>query len=193
VSKNFFSLSNFDSQRYLFIVTITIKQLTLVQKSEYFMSIEIERKFLVKNNDFQNQSFQKKIIKQGYLNSDKNRTVRIRISDKKAFITIKGKSNDAGTTRFEWEKEIKLKEAENLLLLCEPAIIEKTRYLVKVDQHIFEVDEFYGDNKGLIIAEVELNSETEKFEKPNWLAKEVTGDVRYYNSSISKYPFKNWT
>ncbi|WP_159949297.1 CYTH domain-containing protein [Polaribacter septentrionalilitoris] len=156
------------------------------------MSIEIERKFLVKNNDFKDQSFQKKIIKQGYLNSDKNRTVRIRISDKKAFITIKGKSNDSGTTRFEWEKEIKLKEAENLLSLCEPSIIEKTRYLVKIQNHVFEVDEFYGDNKGLIIAEVELNSETEKFKKPNWLAKEVTGDIKYYNSSISKQPFKNW-
>ena len=156
------------------------------------MSIEIERKFLVKNDDFKNQSFQKKIIKQGYLNSDKNRTVRIRISDKKAFITIKGKSNDSGTTRFEWEKEIKLKEAENLLSLCEPSIIEKTRYLVKIQNHVFEVDEFYGDNKGLIIAEVELNSETEKFKKPNWLGKEVTGDIKYYNSSISKQPFKNW-
>lgn len=156
------------------------------------MSIEIERKFLVKNDDFKDQSFQKKIIKQGYLNSDENRTVRIRISDKKAFITIKGKSNDTGTTRFEWEKEINLREAENLLLLCEPSIIEKTRYLVKVDNHIFEVDEFYGDNKGLIIAEVELNSETEKFKKPNWLAKEVTGDIKYYNSSISKQPFKDW-
>ena len=156
------------------------------------MSLEIERKFLVKNDDFKNQSFQKKTIKQGYLNSDKHRTVRIRVSDNRAYITIKGKSNNSGTTRFEWEKEINLKEAENLLLLCEPAIIEKTRYLVKVNNHIFEVDEFYGDNKGLVIAELELNSEIEKFEKPSWLAQEVTGDVKYYNSSISKHPFKNW-
>jgi len=156
------------------------------------MSLEIERKFLVKNDDFKNQSFQKKTIKQGYLNSDKHRTVRIRVSDNRAYITIKGKSNNSGTTRFEWEKEINLKEAENLLLLCEPAIIEKTRYLVKVNNHIFEVDEFYGNNKGLVIAEVELNSEIEKFEKPSWLAQEVTGDVKYYNSSISKHPFKNW-
>lgn len=156
------------------------------------MSLEIERKFLVKNNDFKKESYQKTTIKQGYLNSDKNRTVRIRITDDKAFITIKGKSNIAGTTRFEWEKEIDKPEAEQLLLLCEPSIIDKTRFLVKSNQHIFEVDEFYGDNQGLIVAEIELNSENESFKKPNWLAQEVTGDKKYYNSSLSKIPFKNW-
>ncbi|QVY64699.1 CYTH domain-containing protein [Polaribacter sp. Q13] len=156
------------------------------------MSLEIERKFLVKNDDFKSKSFAQKSIKQGYLNSDKNRTVRIRIADEKAFITIKGKSNATGTTRFEWEKEIDKAEAENLLLLCEPSIIDKTRYLVKVGNHTFEVDEFYGDNHGLTVAEVELNSETETFTKPNWLDQEVTGDVKYYNSSISKHPFKDW-
>ena len=156
------------------------------------MSVEIERKFLVKNDDFKNESYAKKHIKQGYLNSDKNRTVRIRIANDKAFMTIKGKSNSTGTTRFEWEKEIKKEEAEDLLLLCEPSIIDKTRYLIKVGQHTFEVDEFYGDNKGLIIAEVELSDEAENFTKPNWLSKEVTGDVKYYNSSISKLPFKDW-
>ncbi len=157
------------------------------------MSVEIERKFLVKNNDFKSESYSKKHIKQGYLNSDKNRTVRIRIANEKAFITIKGKSNSTGTTRFEWEKEIKKEEAESLLLLCEPSIIEKTRYLVKVGHHVFEVDEFYGDNEGLVIAEVELNDETEKFTKPGWLNEEVTGDKRFYNSSISKTPFKDWS
>ena len=157
------------------------------------MSVEIERKFLVKNNDFKNESYSEKYIKQGYLNSDKNRTVRIRITNEKAFMTIKGKSNTTGTTRFEWEKEIKKEEAEDLLLLCEPGIIEKTRYLVKVGHHIFEVDEFYGDNEGLVIAEVELNNESETFTKPIWIDEEVTGDIKYYNSSISKTPFKDWS
>ncbi len=156
------------------------------------MSLEIERKFLVKNDDFKNQFYQKKALKQGYLNSDKNRTVRIRIADDKAFITIKGKSNSSGTTRFEWEKEIDKTEAEQLLLLCEPSIIDKTRFYIKSENHIFEVDEFYGDNQGLIVAEVELNSENEFFKKPLWLGKEVTGDKRYYNSSLSKVPFKSW-
>ena len=156
------------------------------------MSVEIERKFLVENDAFKSDSYAHKSIKQGYLNSDKNRTVRIRIADEKAFITIKGKSNTTGTTRFEWEKEIDKLEAESLLLLCEPSIIDKTRYLVKVDNHTFEVDEFYGDNQGLTVAEVELTSEAENFTKPSWLGKEVTGDVKYYNSSISKHPFKDW-
>jgi CYTH domain-containing protein len=156
------------------------------------MSLEIERKFLVKNEDFKNECYQKKLVKQGYLNSDKSRTVRVRIADDKGFITIKGKSNTAGTTRFEWEKEIDVLEAEQLLLLCEPSIIDKTRFYVKNENHIFEVDEFYSDNKGLIVAEVELNSENEFFKKPSWLGKEVTGTIKYYNSSLSKNPFKNW-
>lgn len=156
------------------------------------MNIEIERKFLVKNLNYKSESFEKKCIKQGYLNSNKNRTVRIRVSDDTGFITIKGKSNKNGTSRFEWEKEIPVTEAEELLLLCEPTIIEKTRYLIKVGYHTFEVDEFAGENSGLVVAEIELNSEDEVFEKPNWLSKEVTGDLKYYNSSISKLPFINW-
>ena len=156
------------------------------------MNIEIERKFLVKNLNYKSESFEKKCIKQGYLNSNKNRTVRIRVSDDTGFITIKGKSNKNGTSRFEWEKEIPATEAEELLLLCEPTIIEKTRYLIKVGYHTFEVDEFAGENSGLVVAEIELNSEDEVFEKPNWLSKEVTGDLKYYNSSISKLPFINW-
>ena len=156
------------------------------------MNIEIERKFLVKNLNYKSESFEKKYIKQGYLNSDKNRTVRIRVSNNTGFITIKGKSNKNGTSRFEWEKEIPVTEAEELLLLCEPTIIEKTRYLIKVGYHTFEVDEFAGENSGLVVAEIELNAEDEVFEKPNWLSKEVTGDLKYYNSSISKLPFINW-
>ncbi|PWG05640.1 CYTH domain-containing protein [Polaribacter aquimarinus] len=157
------------------------------------MSIEIERKFLVKSDNFKKQSFQKKQIKQGYLNTNKNRNVRVRITNNSAYITVKGKSNASGTSRFEWEKKIDVKDAEKLLLLCEPSIIDKTRYLVKRGKHIFEIDEFFGDNQGLIIAEIELDAEDEKFDKPNWLGKEVTGNVKYYNSSISKHPFKNWS
>ncbi|NCT10109.1 MAG: CYTH domain-containing protein [Flavobacteriia bacterium] len=156
------------------------------------MSVEIERKFLVKNDDFKKVSFQQKTLKQGYLNSDKNRTVRIRISDNQAFITVKGISNDAGTIRFEWEKEIDIKEATEMLSLCEPTIIDKTRFLVKNGTHIFEIDEFYGENKGLIVAEIELNSEDESFEKPTWLGKEVTGIKKYYNANLSKFPFCDW-
>ncbi|WP_299670665.1 CYTH domain-containing protein [uncultured Polaribacter sp.] len=156
------------------------------------MGIEIERKFLVKNLDFKKESFKKNYLKQGYLNSDNRRTVRIRITDENAFITIKGKSNKDGTTRFEWEKEIAISEAEELLLLSETNLIEKNRYLIKKGSHTFEVDEFLGDNLGLIVAEVELNSEDEQFEKPNWLAKEVTGKIKYYNSNLSKHPFKKW-
>jgi len=156
------------------------------------MGVEIERKFLVKNTNFRTESNQKKYLKQGYLNADKKRTVRVRIADEIAFITVKGESNSTGTTRFEWEKEIKKREAEELLLLCEPCLIEKTRYLIDAGRHTFEVDEFHGDNEGLIIAEVELSSEAEDFIRPNWLDLEVTGNLKYYNSSISKNPYKNW-
>lgn len=156
------------------------------------MGVEIERKFLVISDDFKNKA--KKIyIKQGFLNSDKKRVVRIRVKDNTGFITIKGKSNENGTTRFEWEKEIDKAEAESLLNLCEKEIIEKYRYIVKIEQHFFEVDEFLGNNKGLRIAEIELSSENEDFIKPKWLGKEVTGISKYYNSNISKHPFKNWT
>jgi CYTH domain-containing protein len=156
------------------------------------MSLEIERKFLVKNEDFKKEFYQKTTIKQGYLNSDKNRTVRIRITDDAAFLTIKGKSNKTGTTRFEWEKEIDKQQGEQLLLLCEPSIIDKTRFYVKNEHHIFEIDEFYGDNLGLIVAEIELSSENEAFKKPSWLGLEVTGNDKYYNSKLSKNPYKNW-
>ena len=156
------------------------------------MSLEIERKFLVKNDVFKKESFQQKIIKQGYLNSDKNRTVRIRISDHQGFITVKGVSNASGATRFEWEKEIDVTEATEMLSLCETTIIDKNRFMVESGKHIFEIDEFYGDNQGLIIAEIELNSENETFEKPTWLGEEVTGNAKYYNSYLSKFPFSTW-
>lgn len=156
------------------------------------MNIEIERKFLVKNKDFKNLSYKEEVFKQGYLNSDNTRNVRIRVTNDKAFLTIKGASNTSGTTRFEWEKEINRQEAEQLLLLCEPTIIEKKRYYIKNDDLIFEVDEFYADNQGLILAEIELNSEHQKFKKPDWLGKEVTGNKEYYNSYLSKNPFKSW-
>ena len=156
------------------------------------MSLEIERKFLVNNDAFKKVSFQQKIIKQGYLNSDKNRTVRIRISDHQGFITVKGVSNASGATRFEWEKEIDVTEATEMLSLCETTIIDKNRFMVESGKHIFEIDEFYGDNQGLIIAEIELNSENETFEKPTWLGAEVTGNAKYYNSYLSKFPFSTW-
>lgn len=154
--------------------------------------MEIERKFLVKSESFKSEAYQKKRLIQGYLNSDAERTVRIRIEGEKAYITVKGKSNESGTSRFEWEKEISVEEGENLLKLCEPGTIEKVRYLVKNEKHILEVDEFQKENSGLIIAEIELNSEEETFSKPEWLGEEVTGDNRYYNSQLSKKPFKYW-
>jgi len=153
---------------------------------------EIERKFLVKNKDFKLFAFQSEEIVQGFLSSVPERTVRIRIKNEKGFITIKGKSNQSGTTRMEWEKEIPLKEAETLLEICESDIIKKTRFYIKVEKHVFEVDEFYEKNEGLIIAEIELNSEKEKFIKPAWLGKEVTGDVKYYNSQLKNNPYLNW-
>ncbi len=154
--------------------------------------IEIERKFLVLSEDYKQQAYDKKYIKQGFLNSDKKRVVRVRLTDDKGFLTIKGQSNDSGTSRFEWEKEISKTDAEQLFNLCEKGIIEKYRYLVKAGNHTYEIDEFLGDNQGLTIAEIELNHENETFEKPNWLGKEVTGNPRYYNSNLSKEPFLKW-
>jgi len=156
------------------------------------MSLEIERKFLLVSDAFKADSYKKYTIKQGFLNTDKNAVVRIRITDDEAFITIKGKSNKSGTTRFEWEKSISLDESENLILLSKNSLIVKTRYLVKVKNHTFEVDIFSEDNEGLIIAEIELENEDEIFVKPHWLGKEVTGDKKYYNVNIAKNPYKNW-
>lgn len=154
--------------------------------------IEIERKFLVTSDTFKAVAFQQTRITQGYLSSVPDRTVRVRIKGEKGFLTIKGASNESGLSRFEWEKEIPIEEAKGLLLLCEKGIIDKNRFEVKVGNHIFEIDEFYGENKGLIIAEIELMDENEFFEKQLWLGQEVTNDIRYYNSYLSKNPFADW-
>ena len=154
--------------------------------------IEIERKFLVSSDAYKEEAVEQQRIVQGYLNSDPKRTVRVRIKGDKAFITVKGKSNEAGLSRYEWEEEIKSSDAEDLLKLCEPGKIDKTRFLVKSGGHVFEVDEFYGDNEGLVIAEVELASEEEDFRKPDWLGKEVSGEKRYFNSGLISHPYNEW-
>lgn len=154
--------------------------------------IEIERKFLIKNTNFEMLALSKNTIAQGYLNSDAHRTVRVRLKNDQGYLTIKGKSNASGTSRFEWEKEIDWKEAEALLALCEEHVIAKTRYLIPCGNHQFEVDVFHGKNEGLILAEIELQDENEPFEKPNWLGEEVTGKIEYYNSYLSQHPFSTW-
>ena len=154
--------------------------------------IEIERKFLVASNAFKSDALRKNNIAQGYLSAHTERTVRVRIKGEKGYLTIKGKSNETGLSRFEWEKEISVEEAKQLLLLCEKGVIEKIRYEIQVGEHLFEVDEFLGENEGLVIAEVELQSESEIFEKPSWLGIEVTQDHRYYNSYLSQNPFTSW-
>jgi len=152
---------------------------------------EIERKFLIRH-EF--KPFAKKAIRitQGYLSSVPERVVRVRIYGDKGFLTIKGIGNASGTTRFEWEKEISVAEAQALLHLCEPGVIDKIRYLIEVEEYTYEVDEFYGENEGLVIAEIELPSEDAAFPKPEWLGEEVTGDRRYYNSMLIQTPFSKW-
>ncbi|MFC6098406.1 CYTH domain-containing protein [Flavobacterium qiangtangense] len=154
--------------------------------------LEIERKFLVNSEDFKSQASHKNQIAQGYLNSNPERTVRVRVKGESGFLTIKGKGNETGMTRFEWETEISLSEAKNLIQLCENGVIDKIRYEVEIGNHTYEVDEFFGDNEGLVVAEIELKSEDEAFEKPKWLGQEVTNDERYYNAYLSNNPFKNW-
>lgn len=155
------------------------------------MAQEIERKFLV-TGEFKSQAFEQSRIIQGYISSARGRTVRVRIRDGKGYLTIKGTSNASGTSRYEWEKELALSEAEELMKLCEHGVIDKTRYLVRSEAHVFEVDEFYGGNEGLVIAEVELGSEDETFVKPAFIGSEVTGDIRYYNSQLMKKPYTTW-
>jgi CYTH domain-containing protein len=154
--------------------------------------VEIERKFLVKSDDFINQAISEEYIVQGFLNTHPERTVRVRIKGDKGFLTVKGKSNASGISRFEWEKEIDKKGAEELLQLCEHRVLQKTRYVIPHGNHIFEVDEFHKENEGLIMAEIELKDENESFERPDWLGEEVTGDVKYYNSQLSKQTYKSW-
>jgi len=154
--------------------------------------LEIERKFSVKSTTFLANAKESYKITQGYLNTDKNRTVRVRTKGNKGFITVKGISSADGLSRFEWEKEIDIKDAEALLLLCEYFVIDKTRYLIPFDTIVFEVDVFEGANKGLVIAEVELETADQQFEKPDWLGEELTGDERYYNAYLSNVPFTSW-
>ncbi|WP_418698224.1 CYTH domain-containing protein [Bacteroides sp.] len=155
------------------------------------MPQEIERKFLV-TGEYKSQAYAQSRIVQGYICSARGRTVRIRIRDDRGYLTIKGASDAAGISRYEWEKEIPLDEARELMKLCEPGVIDKTRYLVHSGRHTFEVDEFYGENAGLTVAEVELASVDEPFEKPAFIGQEVTGDVRYYNSQLMRRPFSTW-
>ena len=153
---------------------------------------EIERKFLVKGDGFKRLASAILPICQGYLSSVPERSVRVRLRGEKAYLTVKGMSSREGLSRFEWEKEIFPHEAEELIKLCEPGVIEKSRYLVPAGKHTYEVDECHGDNEGLVVAEIELSTPEEDFIKPEWLGKEVTGDLRYYNSSLTKNPYKNW-
>ena len=155
------------------------------------MSIEIERKFLVKG-PFKEQAASRTHIIQGYISSQKGRTVRVRLRDQQAYLTIKGPSLDGGLSRYEFEKEITIDEGLSLLTLCEPGVIEKDRWLVPSGKHTFEVDEFFGENEGLLLAEVELETPDEPFDKPTFLGKEVTGDRRYYNSSLRIHPYSKW-
>ncbi len=156
------------------------------------MAKEIERKFLVKD-DFKPFITKETRITQGYLSSVPERTVRVRLKGDKGFITIKGIGSASGASRYEWEKEISTDEVNELLEICEPGVIDKTRFIVPEPSGLkFEVDEFYGENEGLTVAEIELPAEDHPFEKPDWLGREVTGDVRYFNSMLMKNPFKNW-
>lgn len=155
------------------------------------MPREIERKFLV-TGEYKSQAFAHSRIVQGYICSARGRTVRVRLRDGRGYLTIKGASDTAGMSRYEWEKKISREEAEELMKLCEEGVIDKTRYLVRSGSHVFEVDEFYGDNEGLVMAEVELASEDEPFDRPAFIGREVTGDVRYYNSQLMKHPYREW-
>lgn len=156
------------------------------------MALEIERKFLVKDEGYKQQAYEATRIAQGYICSARGRTVRVRIRGDKGYLTIKGPGGEGGLSRYEWEKEIPLEEAKELMKICEPGMIDKTRYLVRSGKHVFEVDEFYGENSGLVMAEVELVSEAEAYECPDFIGEEVTGDVRFYNSFLTKNPYSRW-
>ena len=156
------------------------------------MAIEIERKFLVKDESYKEMAFKSDRIAQGYICRQGGNSTRVRVRGDKGYLTIKGPSIDGGLSRFEWEKEIPASEAWELMKLCPTPIIDKTRYLVDFEGHTFEVDEFYGDNAGLVVAEVELSTPDEEFKRPAFLGEEVTGDGKYYNSSLSRFPYKCW-
>lgn len=152
---------------------------------------ETERKFLVLSGSFKAQATTSHRIKQGYIARDNGNSVRVRILDDKGILTIKGPSAD-DISRTEWEIEIPLAHAVALLRLCHGGIIDKTRYIVPVSGRVFEVDVFYGDNEGLVMAEIELENASDPFEKPSWLGQEVTGNRHYYNSYLSLHPYKTW-
>lgn len=156
------------------------------------MNIEIERKFLVKDESYKAEATESHRLVQGYICKESGRTVRVRLWDDKGYLTIKGAGSASGMSRYEWEKEISAEDAEELFMLCISGIIDKTRYIVPVDGKIFEVDEFHGENDGLAMAEIELESEEEHFTRPEWLGAEVTGDRRYYNSMLSVHPYSEW-
>ena len=157
------------------------------------MALEIERKFLVKDDSYKTLAFNHTHIAQGYIASAAGRTVRIRIRDDRGYLTIKGPSREGGLARYEFETEIALSDARDLMLICEPGVVEKTRWLVRAgDGHVVEVDEFHGNNDGLVMAEVELQNADEPFEKPDFIGQEVTGDQRYYNSFLRRYPYRLW-
>lgn len=157
-------------------------------QQENTVAVEIERKFLVTGDAWRNGSGV--LYRQGYLNRDKGRTVRVRIAGDAAFLTIKGQS--VGATRAEFEYPIPVADAQALLALCDGPLIEKTRYLVLHAGHQWEVDEFAGDNAGLVVAELELASEDEAFDSPAWLGEEVTHDARYFNSNLATHPYRSW-
>ena len=157
------------------------------------MALEIERKFLVLDDSYKHEAFSSYHIMQGYICRTGGKTVRVRIRDQQAFLTIKGPSLDGGLSRFEFEQEIPLADAEQLMMLCESGIIDKTRWLVKSHDHVFEVDEFHGDNAGLVVAEVELARAEESVQKPSFIGEEVTGDRCYYNAQLCQHPYCRWT
>ena len=156
------------------------------------MGEEIERKFLVKNNSFVDEAYEKRRIVQGYICADVGRSVRVRIRGNEGYLTIKSATNERGWSRYEFEKPISLEEAEELMKLCLPGLIDKVRHYVKAGNHVWEVDVFHGENEGLIVAEIELESEEESFELPSWVGQEVSGDAKYYNSMLTKRPFSEW-
>lgn len=156
------------------------------------MNLEIERKFLIAGDCFRQQAVRSIRISQGYIAHDGGRTVRVRIAGDKGFLTIKGPTMD-GISRQEWEREIPLQDAEDLFALCKSGAIEKTRFIIPAaNGRKWEVDEFHGDNEGLVMAEIELGDPSEPFDKPDWLGEEVTGDKRYYNSHLCRHPYNTW-
>lgn len=157
------------------------------------MNLEIERKFLILNDQFKKESIRAIRIKQGYIAHEDGRSVRVRIAGDKGYLTIKGPSRDNGVSRLEWEMEIPKVNAEELFRICKPGVIDKIRYIVPApNNRKWEVDEFFGENEGLVMAEIELGDPDEAYERPAWLGEEVTGDKRYYNAQLCRNPYKNW-